>query len=79
MRKRRNRTRLLTQAQEDPNKHNGFIVASEGNNNNNLTIDQEIECPSCHDIMTLCSDFDSCAMYVKNVLSSFLRINHCEL
>ncbi len=26
---------------------------------NNPSIDQEIECPSCHDIMTLCSDFDS--------------------
>ena len=23
-----------------------------------LSIEQEIECPSCRDIMTLCSDFD---------------------
>ena len=59
MPKRRNITRLLTQAQEEPNKHNEFVIASkEGNNNNNLAIDQEIECPRCHDIMTLCCDFD---------------------
>jgi hypothetical protein len=29
------------------------------NNINGLSIDQEIECPSCHGIMALCSDFDS--------------------
>jgi hypothetical protein len=60
MRKRINRARLLTQAQEEPNNHNGLIIESKegNNNNNNLAIDQEIECPRCHDIMTLCSDLD---------------------
>jgi hypothetical protein len=24
-----------------------------------LSIEQEIECPRCHDIMTLCSEFDT--------------------
>jgi hypothetical protein len=23
-----------------------------------LSIEQEIECPRCHDVMTLCSEFD---------------------
>jgi hypothetical protein len=71
MHKRKNITRLLTQEQEEPNKHNGFVIESkDGNNNNNLTIDQEIECPRCYDIMTLYSDFNrlcyvcECTLYV---------------
>ena len=59
MRKRRNKTRLIAQIQEDkPDKHNGLVnVSKEGNDSDNLTVDQEIECPRCHDIMTLFSDF----------------------
>ncbi|MGB8937981.1 MAG: hypothetical protein WCC17_23065, partial [Candidatus Nitrosopolaris sp.] len=57
-------TRLLAQAQEETNKHNKLIITPKKGNNNNWAIDQEIECPRCHDIMTLCSDFDKlCYVY----------------
>jgi hypothetical protein len=49
------RSTLLTQIQ----KQNKPIHTSQTKKWNSLSIDQEIECPSCHDIMTLCSDFDS--------------------
>ncbi len=41
MYKRRNRTRLLTPAQEKPNKHGLNIASNEVNYYNNLKIDQE--------------------------------------
>jgi hypothetical protein len=30
-----------------------------------LSIEQEIECPRCHDIMTLCSEFDRLGYYCE--------------
>ena len=56
MLKRRNWTRLLAQTQDESNKHDEPIITLR--NNNNLAIDQEIECPRCRDIMMLYSDFD---------------------
>jgi len=50
--------RSLTQAEEETNKDDGLIITSKEANKNNLAIGQEIECPRCHKIMTLCSDFD---------------------
>ncbi|MFZ0514001.1 MAG: hypothetical protein WAM14_20510 [Candidatus Nitrosopolaris sp.] len=50
--------RLLTQAQEETNKDNGPIITSKEVNKNNFAIDLETECPRCHDIMTLYSDFN---------------------
>ena len=58
MRKKRNRTRLLVKAEEGPNLHNQPVVEWKDENNKNIAVDQEIECPRCHDVMTLCSDFD---------------------
>ncbi|MGA9153348.1 MAG: hypothetical protein WBZ36_22445, partial [Candidatus Nitrosopolaris sp.] len=49
---------LLTHAQEQTNKDNGLIITTKEANKNNLAIDLETECPRCHDIMTLCSNFD---------------------
>jgi len=50
------RSRLLTEVRNEP-VHLKDIKKE--NNINSLSIDQEIECPSCHGIMALCSDFDS--------------------
>ena len=33
-------------------------LATKPGMNNNLEIEQELECPRCHDTMALCSDFD---------------------
>jgi hypothetical protein len=74
MRKRRNTTRLLTQAQEETNKHNELIITPKEGNNNHLTIDQEIECPRCHDIMALYSDFDKLC-YVCEECTLLLALN----
>ncbi len=30
-----------------------------------LSIEQEIECPRCHDVMTLCSEFDRLGYYCE--------------
>ena len=52
----RGRSRLLTEVLNEPVRLKDI---KKENNINSLSIDQEIECPSCHDIMALCSDFDS--------------------
>jgi hypothetical protein len=59
MGKRISRTsRSLEQAQDESDTHNELATELKytNSNNNNLTTDQEIEYPRCHDIMTLCSD-----------------------
>jgi DNA-directed RNA polymerase subunit RPC12/RpoP len=56
MHKRRNKTKLIAKAEEGHKLQNEPIIESKGENN--IVIDQEIECPRCHDMMTLCSDFD---------------------
>jgi hypothetical protein len=35
------------------------------------TLENEIECPRCHDIMTLCSDFDFSTINVMNVIALY--------
>ena len=72
--KRRNKTRSLAQAQEETNKHNGLIITSKEGNNNNLAIGQEIECPRCHDIMKLYSDFDKLC-YMCEECSFLIALN----
>jgi hypothetical protein len=53
--KSRRRSKLLIEVEEKP-LH--IIETKEANSNNNLGIEQEIDCPRCHDTMALCSDFD---------------------
>jgi hypothetical protein len=50
----RGRSRLLTEVRHEP-----VHLKDIKKENDSISIDQEIECPSCHDIMALCSDFDS--------------------
>jgi hypothetical protein len=40
-----------------------------------LSIEQEIECPRCHDIMTLCSEFDRMGYYCEECSFS-LHLTH---
>jgi len=55
----RYRTGLLAQIENEPNHRNEPILDREHQNNNkNLGIEQEIDCPRCHDTMALGSDFD---------------------
>ena len=75
--KRRNKTRILTQAQQETNKDNGFIITSKEENNNNLAIGQEIECPSCYEIMRLCSGFDKLC-YTCEECSFLLALNYSQ-
>ena len=49
MSKNRSESKLLTNVQETTQ----HIIQTK-----NVAVDQEIECPRCHDIMTLYSDFD---------------------
>ncbi len=44
----------------DRDQHNeSFLYREDENNNKNLGIEQEIDCPRCHDTMALCSGFYS--------------------
>jgi phage FluMu protein Com len=74
--RRRSRTKLLARIEEEPIKQNVSVHTSKGeNDNDNLTtIDQEIECPRCHEIMTLCSNFDKLC-YVCEECSFLLSLN----
>ncbi|MDP9290671.1 MAG: hypothetical protein M3P08_21085 [Thermoproteota archaeon] len=40
-----------------------------------LSIEQEIECARCHDVMTLCSEFDRLGYYC-DVCSFSLHLSH---
>lgn len=55
MSKSRRRSKLLIEVEEKP-QH--ILEAKVETSKNNLTIEQEIECPRCHDTMALSSDFD---------------------
>jgi Zn finger protein HypA/HybF involved in hydrogenase expression len=44
-------------------------------NEQDLSIEQEIECPRCHDIMTLCSEFDRLEYYCEECSFS-LHLSH---
>jgi uncharacterized protein (DUF983 family) len=41
----------------------------------NLSIEQEIECPRCHDVMTLYSEFDRLSYFCEECSFS-LHMNH---
>jgi hypothetical protein len=59
MPKGKSRSKLLTEVQKGPSQRSEHISqAKEEKKNNNLDLEQEIECPRCHDIMTLSSQFD---------------------
>jgi hypothetical protein len=60
MTKNRSKSKLLTQVQEEEisQPSESITQIEEKNNNNNLGVEHEIECPRCHDIMTLHSEFD---------------------
>jgi hypothetical protein len=60
MTKNRSKSKLLTQLQEEEisQPSESITQIEEKNNNNNLGVEHEIECPRCHDIMTLHSEFD---------------------
>jgi hypothetical protein len=59
MSKGRSRRKLLTEVQKEPSRPLEYIrQTNEEKKNNNLDIEQEIECPRCHNIMTLSSQFD---------------------
>ncbi len=57
MTKSRSRSKLLTEVQkEEITQPSEAITQIE--EKNNLGVEHEIECPRCHDIMTLQSEFD---------------------
>ncbi len=57
MTKSRSRSKLLTEVQkEEISQPSDDITQVE--EKNNLGVEHEIECPRCHDIMTLQSEFD---------------------
>jgi hypothetical protein len=60
MAKNRSKSKLLTQVQkEEINQPSESITQiEEEKNNNNLGVEHEIECPRCHDMMALQSEFD---------------------
>ncbi len=68
------KTRLLTQTQEKTNKDD-IVITSKEVNKNKFAIDLETECPRCHDIMTLCSNFDKLC-YTCEEYSFLLALNH---
>lgn len=53
MSKGKSKSKLLTAVQMEPSQQ-----TREERKSNNPEIEQEIECPRCHDIMTLSSEFD---------------------
>ena len=85
MGKRISRTsRSLEQAQDESDTHNELATELKytNSNNNNLTTDQEIEYPRCHDIMTLCSDLQYTYQYydydLLHALFSYSKQQICK-
>ena len=59
MSKGKSRGKLLAEVQKEPSQYSEYVSQTkEEKKNNGLDIEQEIECPRCHDIMTLSSQFD---------------------
>ena len=51
---------MLIEVLKKPVQRSEYIPQTkEDKKNDNLEVEQEIECPRCHDIMTLSSQFDS--------------------
>jgi hypothetical protein len=57
MAKIRSRSKLLTEVQKEEISQPSDTIA-QVKEENNLGVEHEIECPRCHDIMTLRSEFD---------------------
>ena len=60
MAKSRSRSKLLTEVQKEEisQPSDAITQIEEEKYKNNLGVEHEIECPRCHDIMTLQSEFD---------------------
>ncbi len=59
MSKGKSRSKLLAEVQKEPSQYSEYVSQiKEEKKNSNLDIEQEIECPRCHNIMTLSSQFD---------------------
>ena len=53
------KNKLLIEVLKKPGQRSEYIPQTkEDKKNDNLEVEQEIECPRCHDTMTLQSDFD---------------------
>jgi ribosomal protein S27AE len=61
---------LASQLENADDKHASEKVAKEY-----ISIEQEIECPRCHDVMTLHSEFDMLGYYCEECSFS-LYLNH---
>jgi len=57
MAKIRSRSELLTEVQKEEISQPSYTI-TQVKEENNLGVEHEIECPRCHDIMTLQSEFD---------------------
>jgi hypothetical protein len=57
MAKIRSRSKLLTEVQKEEISQPSDTI-TQVKEENNLGVEHEIECPRCHDIMTLQSEFD---------------------
>jgi len=57
MAKSRSRSKLLTEVQKEEISQPSDTI-TQVKEENNLGVEHEIECPRCHDIMTLQSEFD---------------------
>ena len=59
MSKGRKGSKLFAEVQKEPSQYSEYVSQTkEEKKNNKLEIEHEIECPRCHDIMTLSSQFD---------------------
>jgi hypothetical protein len=75
MAKSRTKSKLLTQVQsKEISQPSKSITQIEEKNNNDLGVEPEIECPRCHDIMTLQSEFDRLG-YICEECDFLLHLN----
>ena len=59
MSKDKSRSKLLTEVQKEPSQYSEYVSQTQEEKKiSNLDLEQEIDCPRCHDIMTLSSQFD---------------------
>ena len=57
MAKKRSKSKLLTQVQKEEISQ-PYESITQIEEKNNLSVEHEIECPRCHDIMTIQAEFD---------------------
>jgi len=59
MSKDKSRSKLLTEVQKEPSQYSEYVSQTQEEKKiSNLDLEQEIDCPRCHDIMMLSSQFD---------------------